>query len=352
MMRAFTSWPGVAGILSLMLAACVPAQAKADTTYFVSQTTGGLYSFDTSGTSITALTGTNTFPSASALALGPDGHLYVGDATAGGSIKRYVLSSGSISTVVTLNGAGPSFTGSPVNPGAIAFASDGSMLVGRNPGVAFFPGGVAAWPGGPVLSVSGWGIGQSPSISSFTSGTSQDYSPGLAVAADGTLYASNSFYDVGTGLMTGNVLKFNSSGAYQSVTAADGSESGGLFGPTGLAISGNSLYTASTIDGLVYKTDLTNPDTAQNTTVFGTIGDDYLGPLSMLSDGGLLVGAVAASGLIYRFDAAGDLIGDYGGPSYGAIGGIVTVPEPAAAVLVLSAIAAAGLCRLRGRREA
>jgi sugar lactone lactonase YvrE len=329
---------------------CAPAGARADIAYFVSKTTGGLYQFDTSGTAITALTGTNTFPSASALALGPDGNLYVGDATGGGSIKRYVMASGSVSTVVTLNGSGPAFTDSPVNPGAIAFTSGGSMLIGRNPEVAFFPGGVAAWPGGSVLSVTGWRVGESASISSYTTGTSQNYSPGLAVSSNGTLYASNSFYNAGTGLMTGDVLKFDGTGAYQSVTAADNSGSGGLFGPSGLGISGNSLYIASTMTGNVFKTDLTNPDESTNTTIFGTTGGDYIGPLSMLSDGGLLVGNVASSGLMYRFDPAGNLLNTIGGSSYGAIGGIVAVPEPSAVFLAVAGAACARLWRLRGRR--
>ena len=340
-------------ILSLVIVSGLPTGARADIAYFVSKTTGGLYQFDTSGTAITALTGTNTFPSASALALGPDGNLYVGDSTGGGSIKRYVMASGSVSTVVSLNGSGPAFAGSPVNPGAIAFTPSGSMLIGRNPEVAFFPGGVAAWPGGSVLSVTGWRIGETAFISSYTSGTAQNYSPGLAVASNGSLYATNSFYDVGTGIMTGDVLKFDATGAYQSVTAADASESGGLFGPSGLGISGNSLYIASTMTGNVFKTDLTNPDTSLNTTIFGTTGGDYIGPLSVLSEGGLLVGSVvASSGLMYRFDTAGNLLNTIGGASYGAIGGIVAVPEPTAMLLVVAGVACTALGRSRVRRGA
>jgi sugar lactone lactonase YvrE len=342
----------VLGILGLVIAVGTPTAARADIAYFVSKTNGGLYTFDTSGTAITALTGTNTFPNATALAMGSDGNLYVGDSTGGGSIKRYVMASGSVSTVVTLNGSGPTFTGSPVSPGAIAFTSGGGMLVGRNPEVAFFPGGVAAWPGGAVLNITGWRVGESASISSYTSGTAQNYSPGLALASDGTLYASNSFYDAQTFIMTGNVLKFDGSGAYQSVTAADASGSGGLFGPSGLGVSGNSLYIASTMDGNVYKTDLTNPDTSLNTTVFGSTGGDYIGPLSVLSDGGLLVGSVASSGLMYRFDTAGNLINTIGGASYGAIGGIVAVPEPSAVFLAVAGAACMRLWRLRGRRGA
>lgn len=325
----------------------------ADTVYFVSKMTGSLYSFSTTGTTITPLTGANTFSNATALAMGSDGNLYIGDATNGGSIQRYVVSSGSVSTVLTLNGSGPAFSGSPVNPGAIAFTPGGSMLIGRNPQVAFFPGGVEAWPGGAVLSVTGWRSGEIPSISSYTSGTSQNYSPGLAVAANGTLYASNSFYDASTYIMTGNVLAFDASGAYQSVVAADRSGSGGLFGPSGLALSGSSLFIASTMNGNIYRTDLTNPNTAANTTFFASTVGDYVGPLAILSDNSLLVGSVSdPSGVIYRFDSLGNLANTFGGPEYGAIGGIVAVPEPATLTLTTMAAASAVLWRIRRRRVA
>jgi sugar lactone lactonase YvrE len=334
------------------LAAIVPAaRLDADVVYFVSKTDGGLYSLNTSGGAITTISGTGTFTSPSALALGPDGNLYVGDATDGGSIKRYVTSSGSISMVAPLNGTGPAFSGAPVNPAAIAFTPGGAMLVGRNPEVAFFPGGVAAWPGGSVLSITGWQAGESPAIASYTSGTTQNYSPGLAVAADGTLYTSNSFYDAGTLQMTGNVISFNSSGADPTEVAADQTGSG-LSGPAGLALSGNSLFIASTMNGNVYRTDLANPNPLSNTVLFGSTGGDYLGPLVLLSDGGLLAASVLPnSGTIYRFNASGNLIGTFGGPSYGQIGGIAAVPEPGAMLLAATAGVVLSLRHSLGRRR-
>jgi len=337
------------GIFAFTLAACMPVVARADITYFVSKTTGGLYQFDTSGTSITALTGTNTFPSATALAMGSDGNLYVGDSTGGGSIRRYVMASGSVSTVVTLSGSNPAFGGGPVSPTAIAFTPGGTMLVGRNPESQF-----SGYPSGQILEVVGWNSG-SPTVQNYTAGTTPNYQTGLTVAPDGTLYASNTVYNVlaTPPALIGDVLKFNGSGAYQSVIAADASGSGGLNGPTGLGISGNSLYIASTMDGNVYKTDLTNPDTATNTTIFGSTGGDYIGPLSVLSGGGLLVGSVSgATGLIYRFDTEGNLVGSFGGASYGQIGGIVAVPEPSAVFLTLAGAACIGLRRLRRRHGA
>jgi sugar lactone lactonase YvrE len=349
MIRRFV--PLIAALAILATAASV----QAETVYFVSKDTGALYQLNTVGGGITPLTGTNTFPNATALAMGPDGNLYVGDATNGGSIQRYAMAGGAVSSVVTLNGAGPAFSGAPVNPGAIAFTAGGTMLVGRNPQVAFFPGSLEAWPAGPVLSVDGWRTGESPSISAFTSGTAQNYSPGLALASNGTLYASNSLYDPLTFIMTGNVLRFDASGAYQGVVAADGSASGGLYGPTGLVVSGNLLFTASTMDGNIYKTDLDNPNTATNTTPFASTAGVFIGPLAMLSDGNLLtayVGGALGRGTIFRFDTTGSLVDSYGGSEYGAIGGVVAVPEPATITLTAAGAACLALWRLRRRRGA
>ena len=327
----------------------VATHVHAETVYFVSKTNGGLYSFNTSGTSITTVSGTGTFQSPTALALGPDGNLYVGDEAGGGRVARYVIATGSVSTVLSLSGTDPAFTGGPVGPGAIAFRPSGlggEMLVGRNPQTAFY-----AYPMGPVLGVSGWGIGGTPTVQNFTSGIALNHSPGLAVAADGTLYVSNALYDTQTFLMPGDVLKFNSSGAYLSQVAADASGSGGLYGPSGLLLSGSSLFIASTMNGNIYRTDLTNANPATNTTLFASTGGDYIGPLAGLADGSLLVGSVSGpAGLIYRFTSTGSLQGAYGNAAYGQIGGVVAVPEPAGA-----ALAAAGcvvLAALRCLRRA
>jgi sugar lactone lactonase YvrE len=322
------------------------AVARADLTYFVSKTTGGLYSFETSnaGAGISTLAAAGTFTSPAALALGPDGNLYVGDSAGGGRVARYVMSTGSVATVASLSSAGP------VSPGAIAFrpGSQGSdMLVGRNPETVFY-----SYPTGPVLKVSGWGAGQTATVQDYTTGASLDYSPGLAVAADGTLYVSNSRYDVMTTYaMTGNVLKFDSSGSYQTVVTADGSGSGGLFGPSGLALVGTSLYVASTMNGYVYKTDLTNSNTATNTAAFAYAGGDYIGPLAALSDGSLLVGSVSGpAGLIYEFNSSGTMTGYFGASSYGQIGGIAVAPVPEPGAATLAMVAVAGLLVARHRQ--
>jgi sugar lactone lactonase YvrE len=330
--------------LFVVVAVIAPAvRANAHTVYFTSKTTGGLYSFDTSGTAITQIAANNTFTSPTALALGPDGNLYIGDGAGGGRVARYVMTTGSVATVVSLAGSGPA------SPGAIAFrtsAQGGQMLVGRNPETAFF-----SYPTGPVLEVSGWNAGQTPSVQAYTTGTSVDYSPGLAVAADGTLYVSNSLYNIATFAMTGNVLEFDSSGTFQTQVTADGSATGGLFGPAGLAIVGNSLFVASAMDGWVYKTDLSNPNTSSNTVPYAYASGDYIGPLAALSNGGLLVGSVSGpAGLIYQFDADGDLVSAFGASQYGQIGGIVAVPEPSAALLALAGVSCAGLWRSRRRK--
>jgi len=345
----------VLGILGLAIAACAPAAARGDIAYFVSMTTGGLYSFDTSnpGAGISTQAPAGTFSSPSALAFGPDGNLYVGDGNGGGRVARYIVSTGSVATVASLATAGP------VGPGAIAFrpsAQGGEMLVGRNPYTAFY-----SYPTGSVLKVSGWGAGQTAAVQNYTSGASLDYSPGLAVAADGSLYVSNSYYNLLTYEMTGNVLKFDASGAFQSEVAADKHASYGLYGPSGLALAGNSLFIASTMNGTIYKTNLLDPNTATNTSFFAmtpvdpvSFYPDFIGPLAALSDGGLLTAGVANSGLMYRFDSSGSLVGSVGGSSYGQIGGIAIapVPEPAAAAMAAAGAAALAVTRLRWRWRA
>lgn len=331
------------------LAVILPAaRLDADIVYFVSRTDGGLYTFNTTGGGISALpsAGAGTFSSPTALALGPDGNLYVGDNTGGGSIRRYNMATGSLSSVVTLSGTNPAFGGGAVSPTALAFTPGGTMLVGRNPETQLI-----GYPAGEVLEVVGWN-GGTPTVRNYTSGTGLNYQTGLTVAPDGTLFASNTVYNIFAepAALVGNVVKFDAAGAYQSVVLADGSGTGGLFGPTGLGLFGNSLYIASAMNGKVYRNDLTNPDTSTNTIEFASTGGDYLGPLAMLSDGGLLVGSVSgATGLIYRFDASGNQVGTFGGSSYAQIGGLVAVPEPGAMLLAAAAGVVLGLRQVRGR---
>lgn len=337
-----------------ILSAILPAvHLEADIVYFASKSTGGLYTFNTAGGTVTAMNGAGagTFISPAALAMGPDGNLYVGDETGGGSIWRYSIADGGVSTVVGLSGSNPPFASGTVAPAAIAFTPGGSMLVGRSPEKRS-----VNYPAGQVLEVVGWN-GGSPTVQNYTSGTALNYQTGLAVAPNGNLYASNTTY--GLINLEGNVVGFDASGSYQSVVAADGAGTG-RFGPAGLALSGTSLYIASIhisesfqFFGDIYKTDLTNPDTATNTSTFASITGDVMGPLALLSDGGLLAGSVyGPQGLIYQFGPSGNLVTTFNsGGSYGQIGGIVAVPEPGAIFLAAAGIAALGFRQLRRRRR-
>ena len=65
----------VLGILGLVIAVGTPTAARADIAYFVSKTNGGLYTFDTSGTAITAQRSPRRFPgtpAATGVGAGPD----------------------------------------------------------------------------------------------------------------------------------------------------------------------------------------------------------------------------------------------------------------------------------------
>ncbi|RLS77824.1 MAG: PEP-CTERM sorting domain-containing protein [Planctomycetota bacterium] len=330
----------VAATLLILGAAWGPQAVRADLVYAVSLSLGGLYRFDSNDSSGTVTTlqpsGGLTLTSPSALAVGPDGNLYIGDSgSPDGSIApkilRYAPGTNTLSNVVTLSAASQ-------RPAAIAFkpGANGDMLVGRNP----FYGNT-----GPVLKVTGWN-GGSPAVSNYTTGTSLDQSssPGLAVAADGTLYVSASSYDGQN--ITGTVRKFDSSGAVVGTAASSATPS--TYGPAGLVLTGTTLYSASVQDGAIYTTTLPGP----TATVFGAVGGPYeVGPLARLSGGELLAGSVSGyTGSIYRFSTAGTLLGVASSFDFGQVGGIVTVvPEPATGfVLVAGAVLAAGMVRRRG----
>jgi len=333
----------------------VPAVARADTVFTVSLTNGGLFRFDSANPygTMTILSGTGTFEQPSALALGPDGNLYVGDLGSGGRISRYNLTTGSVSTVALVNSGVSGYAG-PVWPAAIAFrpaSQGGQMLVGRSPFGSTIP-----YPQGPVLQIDGW-QGNSPVVTDYTTGTTQAYAPGLAVAPDGTLYASNALYN--PPYMVGNVLSFGTSGAIIGEVVPDGSQSGGLFGPSGLVLSGSTLYTASVMNGTVYATDLTTGSTSQ----FGpSLGTFEAGAMAQLASGDLLVGSPNGAGNIYQVWSSGSSTlydsavgaGSLGEAfDLGQIGGLVTmvVPEPTAVALAACGLATAGAWWRRRRRR-
>lgn len=318
----------VLGVLSLTLMACVPA--RADIAYFTSFTTGALVRYDTANPAGTAtvLSGSGSTVQPSALALGPDGNLYIGEAGDGGAyaprITRFNLSTNTLSTIYTFN----DFS---VFPGSLAFKGS-TLLVGRNP----FFGNTGA-----IVQLTG-ATGNVLAVSDYTTGGSLASSPGLAIAANGSLYVSSQTY--ASGIASGPVERFDAAGAYVGPVIASGSN--GLSGPTGLAIDGSTLYTASIMAGTILQTDLGT----DVTTAFANAGGPFeVGSLAVLSNGGLLAGSPSGSGNIRQFGPDGSLVSTYA-TGLGQIGGVVAVPEPASATLSLAGIALAAWCQWRRNR--
>jgi hypothetical protein len=172
--------------------------------------------------------------------------------------------------------------------------------------------------------------------SDYTTGGSLASSPGMALAADGRLYVANQTYNFISGIASGPVVRFDAAGTYVGEVIASGSS--GLAGPTGLALSGSTLYTASIMTGTILRTDLST----DATTSFASAGGAFeVGALALLSSGGLLAGSPSGSGTIYEFASDGTLAGTYAS-GLGQIGGIATVaavPEPAPLALAAMGLA-------------
>jgi len=313
-----------AAAVAAIAAASIGGRAAADIVYALSFDLGQLVRFDTSDPAGTrsALTSAGTLSQPAGMVMGPDGHLYIGEGGNGSTIKpsvsRFNLTTNTRTTVHT-------FASSEVFPGSLAFRGN-DLLVGRNPNFGL---------GGPVVRLAN-AVSGSVAVSDYTSGGSLASSPGLALAADGSLYVSSQTYNGVTGVSSGPVVKFDGSGNFVSDFIVGGAGTG-LYGPTGLAIAGNNLFTASIMTGAVLRTNLTSGATS----AFATTGAAFeASTLAVLSDGGLLVGS-ASSGNIYRFDSAGGLVSTYAS-GLGAIGAIVAVPAPGAAALALAGLAALG----------
>jgi hypothetical protein len=248
-----------------------------------------------------------------AIAVGPDGNLYIGEdgdgATVAPKVTRYAVASGSLETVHT-------FTAFEVFPGSLIFKGT-DLLVGRNP----FFGNT-----GPIVKIAN--ASGSGSLAS---------SPGLALAADGQLYVADQTYSFVTSVASGPVKRFDAAGAYVGEVIASGSS--GLSGPTGLAITGTTLYTASIMSGAVLQTNLAG-DTTQP---FASAGGPFeVGALALLSDGTLLASSPSGSGSIYLFGTDGTLLGTYasGLGQIGGIAAVAAVPEPASITLAFGGLAA------------
>ncbi len=322
-------------------ASLAAAVAEADTVYVISKTNGGLYSFDSANpAAISTVAAAATFNAPSALALGDDGNLYVGESPAPGEgdprILRYVIGSGSIAEVVNLSGTAAGYAGDAVYPAAIAFrrgVDGGEMLVGRNPDSVTYAG--------PVMAVSGWKT-LAPSVTAFTAGV-LNASPGLAVSPQtGRLYVSDVVYAGGGQALLGTVAEFD--GTTSPATLARSITTGTLSGPLGLVVSGSTLYSTNPNDGNIYATSLASG----SSSIIGTALFPFdVGTLAPLSDGDLLAGSLyPASGQIYRvFTSGGGAAPLYafGASGFGQIGGIVTmaVPEPATLAIAVGGLVAA-----------
>jgi hypothetical protein len=347
-------------VLLVTGAAMIPGSVRGEWIYAVSKSSGTLVRFDSANaidvedeqqtTPVTTLVSGLQQPSG--LTLGPDGRLYIaewGTGTISGPprISRYDIDTNQWAPLVSLNAS------TQAQPGAIAFRPaglGGQMLVGR-------VGTLGGTGEGSIVQVSGWNTG-SPTVSpsAYNTGITLNGSSGLAVAADGTTYVSNSRYvQFGQNpVFVGDVVSLNATGVYQKVIAADGSLSNGLTGPAGLILDGTSLFIGSVTDGRVYRT--TNLTAAQPTTTeFGSLGPNAnfeAGPIARLANGSTLVASVSGSGVISILDSNGALspLGYYT-PAFGQIGGVVIAPVPEPGSIALVAAGLGGLAWVIQRRR-
>lgn len=332
-LRTFAALAATA-LFSLVL---LSANAVAETVYAVGFGSGELISYDStdpSGTRTTLLPDGSLVQPAS-LTVGPDGNLYIGENGNGSTfaprISKYEVATLTLSTVYP-------FAAFDVFPGGLVFKGT-DLLIGRNP---FFG------DTGPIVQLAN-ATGGTLSVSDYTTGGSLASSPGLALAGDGRLYVSDQTYDFGTQIASGPVKRFDAAGTYVGEVIADGAS--GLSGPTGLAINGNTLYTASIMSGTILQTDLTTDVTTQ----FATTGSPFeAGTLAMLADTSLLVGSPSGNGNIYHFGTDGTLLSTFAS-GLGQVGGIATVtavPEPSTLGLTACGLIAGACWLCRRRRHA
>jgi hypothetical protein len=307
--------------------------ASAEEVYAVSYSTGALIRYDTAdpaGTRTTLLTG-GSLVSPTAMVMGPDGNLYIGESGDGSTfaprISKYEPATLTLSTVYA-------FSAFEVFPGSLVFQGN-DLLIGRSPIFANT---------GPILKLTN-ATGGTLAVSDYTTGGSLASSPGVALAADGTLFVSDQTYNFATTIASGPVKQFDVTGSFLMEVIADGSS--GLSGPTGLGIAGNILFTASNMDGSILQTDLTT----FTTTSFATTGSPFeSGVIAILADGSVITGSSANTGNIYHFGPDGTLQATFAS-GLDTVGGLAVVPEPRAFALVAACLVAGALWwrRLRSR---
>jgi sugar lactone lactonase YvrE len=323
--------PVSTSLVVLLAGLAFVAPTRADFVYALSYNTGRVIRYhtaDPAGTETELLAG--GLVQAAGLALGPDGNLYIGESgdedTVAPSIRRLDLATNSLSTVHT-------FGSTKVFPGALIFQGT-DLLVGRNPLLA---------DTGPIVRVAN-ATGSSVTVSPFTTGGTLASSPGLAFGPSGSLYVSDQIYAAPNA--SGSVKRFTAAGTFVEEVIASGTSN--LSGPTGLAIIGDTLFTASIMNGRVLQTNLLD----DMTTDFGSpISPFEASSLAALSGGGLVVGS-AIGGNIYRLDANGQLVSTFSS-GLGTIGGLVVAPVPEPTTLVTAAaglVALAAWLRRRGGR--
>jgi len=334
-------------VILAAVASLFPVTGRAEWIYMVSKSGGTLLRFDSANTidlsdqqaftPVTTLVQNLQQPSG--LALGPDGRLYIAEWGDGGGIaprvSTYNPATNQWAPLVSLNAT------TQAQPSAIAFRPaglGGEMLVGR-------VGPLDSSGAGSIVKISNWSTG-SPTVSAtpYNTGITLNGSSGLAVAANGTTYVSNSQYSTvaGNPLFQGNVVELNATGVYQREVAANGLFTGGLTGPAGLILDGTTLYTGSVTNSRVYRTNLST----LSTTEYGSVGPNTyfeIGPILKLGDGTILGGSVTGTAVVYRFLAPTGALSTQGyfNNDFGTIGGMVIaiVPEPATDALIVAAAA-------------
>ncbi len=330
----------IASLAAFLVVAAASSVSRAEFVYATSFATGALVRFDSADpvNTLTTILPAGTLASPTGLTFGSDGHLYVGVtgdfATVAPTIARVDLSDNSVTTAYT-------FATFDVFPAALVFRGN-DLLVGRNP----FAGNT-----GPIVQLANM-IGGSPSQGDYTTGGALASSPGLAFSGNGTLYVADQTYADPTA--SGPVKRFDAAGNYIGEVIADGASGGPpawqLSGPTGLAIAGNTLYTASIMNGTILATDLTT----DTTSLFASTGLGFAtGPLALLANGQLLAGDPSGFyNSIFHFDTDGSPIGSYA-LGLGQVGGITVapVPEPGTMALVGAGLVG-GAVMLRRRRPA